>query len=70
MESLQELFEIANEWAEKDPKAARLTGYIAQVINSLASNYDEVRFNEQMKELEQMIEEARAWKAKHAQEKA
>jgi len=70
MQSLQELFEIASEWAEMDPKAARLAGYIAQVINSLAGSYDEVRFNEQMRELERMIEEARAWKAKHAQGKA
>ena len=70
MGSLQELFEIANEWAERDPKAARLAGYIAQVINSLADSCDEVRFNEQLRELDEMIEEARAWKAKHAQEKA
>jgi len=34
MLSLQELFQTVSEWAEKDPKAVGIAGYIAQVLNS------------------------------------
>jgi hypothetical protein len=44
----------------------RVCAYIAQVINSLASSYDEIRINEALRELDALIEEAqkRAGKAK------
>jgi len=38
---------------------AKICAYIAQVINTLANSYDETRFNEQMKQLEEMIAEAK-----------
>jgi len=60
MQSLQELFETVNEWAEKDPKAMRIAGYIAQVLNSLARSYEERRFNDALRELERLIEQAKA----------
>ncbi|MGC8999179.1 MAG: hypothetical protein ACP5JW_07340 [Candidatus Bathyarchaeia archaeon] len=65
MQSLQELFEIASEWAGKgDAKAARLAGYIAQVMNSLASSYEATKFQEDLRLLDQLIEEAKARREK------
>jgi hypothetical protein len=37
----------------------KVAAYIAQVINSLANSYDEVRLSEQMKELKELIEIAK-----------
>ncbi|MEM3788296.1 MAG: hypothetical protein QXN95_00305 [Candidatus Bathyarchaeia archaeon] len=37
----------------------KVAGYIAQVINSLASSYDEVRLNEQLRRLRELIEAAK-----------
>ncbi len=65
MQSLQELYEIASEWVGRgDPKAARLAGYIAQVINSLASSYEATKFQEDLQLLDQLIEEAKARREK------
>ena len=66
---LTSLFKTARDMAhsaEGEGRQAwmRVCAYIAQVINSLANSYDEVRFNKQMSELEQMIEEARRKTAK------
>lgn len=59
---LEKLFTLSKEMAqsaENKEDWIRICGYIAQVINSLVNSYDEVRFNEQMKELEQLIEIAK-----------
>ncbi|MBS7656634.1 hypothetical protein KEJ33_01770, partial [Candidatus Bathyarchaeota archaeon] len=37
----------------------KIAGYIAQVINSVTNSFDEVRFNEDMKRLRDMIEAAK-----------
>jgi phosphosulfolactate phosphohydrolase-like enzyme len=37
----------------------KIAGYIAQVINSLADSYDEVRLNEQLKRLKELVEAAK-----------
>jgi len=47
------------ESAENRDDWVRIAGYIAQVINSLANSYDETRFNEDMKRLEEMIKRAK-----------
>ncbi len=70
IQSLKELFEIASEWAKRDPKAARLAGYIAQVMNSLARSYEERELNDDIRELERMIEQAKAWLEAKEQEEA
>ena len=62
IDELERLFLYAKDMArtaENREAWMKICGYIAQVINSLADSYDEVRFNKQMHELEQMIEEAR-----------
>jgi len=59
---LERLFTLARsmaETAENREEWAKICAYIAQTIKSLADSYDEVRFNEQMKELEQLIEQAK-----------
>jgi hypothetical protein len=42
----------------------RLVGFMAQTINSLLKVYDEVKLNEDLKELQRLIQEAKEWKAK------
>ena len=59
---LEKLFIIARKMAESAENRddwVRIAGYIAQVINSLANSYDETRFNEDMKRLEEMIKRAK-----------
>jgi hypothetical protein len=59
---LERLFQIAKdmaETAENQEDWIRVAVFIAQTINSLAKSYDETRFNEQMKELERLIEQAK-----------
>ena len=59
---LEKLFIIARKMAESAENKddwVRIAGYIAQVINSLANSYDETRFNEDMKRLEEMIQRAK-----------
>jgi hypothetical protein len=59
---LERLFQIARqeaETAENREDWIKIASYVAQTIKSLADSYDEVRFNEQMKELEQLIEQAK-----------
>ncbi len=61
---LSKLFAIARDMAqfsEGEERRAwmKICSYIAQIINSLTNSYDEVRFNEQMKELDEMIDEAK-----------
>ena len=59
---LEKLFIIARRMAESAENRddwVRIAGYIAQVINSLANSYDETRFNENMKRLEEMIRRAK-----------
>jgi len=58
---LEELFTYAKQMlkATQDEAWARVAAYTAQVINSLANSFDEVRLNEQMKELERLIEIAK-----------
>ena len=55
---LERLFEMAaNEAknAENREDWMKVAGFIAQVINSLTKAYDEVRFNENMKKLRELI---------------
>jgi len=59
---LERLFQIAKQMAETAENSedwVRICAFIAQTINSLAKSYDETRFNEQMKELEMLIEQAK-----------
>jgi hypothetical protein len=59
---LERLFQIAKAMAENAENRedwVRIAGFIAQTINGLAKSYDETRFNEEMKELEQLIEQAK-----------
>jgi hypothetical protein len=59
---LERLFQIAKQMAETVENSEdwiRIAAFIAQTINSLAKSYDETRFNEQMKELERLIEQAK-----------
>ena len=59
---LEKLFMIARKMAESAENRddwVRIAGYIAQVINSLAKAYDETKFNEDMKRLEEMIRRAK-----------
>lgn len=59
---LEHLFSLAKMMAQTSDNRedwVKICGYIAQTINSLANSYDEVRFNEQIKELEQLIEAAK-----------
>jgi len=61
---LERLFQYAkaiaySEEAENRDAWVKVCAYIAQIINSLANSYDEVRFNEQMKELDELIERAK-----------
>lgn len=59
---LEKLFNYAKKMAETADNSedwVRICTFIAQTINSLAKSYDEVRLNEQMKELEKLIEEAK-----------
>jgi hypothetical protein len=59
---LEKLFTLARDMARAADNREdwiKICGYIAQVINSLAKSYDEVRFNEQMKELKELIETAK-----------
>jgi len=58
---LEEIFTYAKQMlrATQEEAWARVAAYTGQVINSLANSYDEVRFNEQMKELERLIEKAK-----------
>jgi hypothetical protein len=59
IESLQELFERVGRWAKDDPEAARLAGYIAQVLNGLAKSYEAYELNEDLRELQSLIERAK-----------
>lgn len=55
---LEQLFEMAiNEarTAENRDDWMKVASYIAQVINSLARSYDEVKFNEDMQKLRELI---------------
>jgi len=56
--TLEELFEEASR-ALDDPEYIRLAGYIAQVINSLTKAYDEYEFEGGLRELQELIEEAK-----------
>ena len=59
---LEKLFMIARKMAESAENRddwVRIAGYIAQVINSLTKAYDEVRFNEDMQRLREMIRRAK-----------
>jgi hypothetical protein len=59
---LEKLFHIAKsiaETAENREDWFKISAYIAQTIKSIADSYDEIRFNEQMKELEMLIEQAK-----------
>jgi pyruvate carboxylase len=64
IQSLQELFETASRWAKGDSDAMKLAGYIAQVLNNLAKSYDERRFNDDLKELERLMQQAKGLKQK------
>ncbi|MCL6579630.1 MAG: hypothetical protein K6T73_09650 [Candidatus Bathyarchaeota archaeon] len=64
MQSLQELFETVSRWAGSDPESMRIAGYIAQVLNNLAKSYEERRFNDDLKELERLIQQAKELKEK------
>jgi Icc-related predicted phosphoesterase len=67
---LQQLFNLSKQMAktaENPEDWVKICGYIAQVINSLSNAYDEVRFNEQMRELENLIEEAKRRSGKASQ---
>jgi hypothetical protein len=59
IQSLQELFETASRWAEEDSDAMRIAGYIAQVLNNLAKSYEERQFNNDLKEIESLIQQAK-----------
>ncbi|MEM2370699.1 MAG: hypothetical protein QXO15_01015 [Nitrososphaerota archaeon] len=59
LEHLFSLSKMMAQSADNREDWIKICGYIAQVINSLANSYDEVRFNEQMKELENLIEDAK-----------
>ena len=58
---LEKIFDYSSRMAKatQDEAWMKFAGYVAQVINSLANSYDEVRFNEQLKELKQLIERAK-----------
>jgi hypothetical protein len=64
MQGLQEIFETADRWAKSDPEAMRIAGYIAQVLNNLAKSYEERQFNDDLKELERLIQQAKGLKQK------
>ncbi|MEM3579290.1 MAG: hypothetical protein QXK47_02360 [Candidatus Bathyarchaeia archaeon] len=62
IQELEKLFTYSKRMAETADNSedwVKICTFIAQTINSLARSYDEVRLNEQMKELEQLIEEAK-----------
>jgi hypothetical protein len=61
---LQELFENASRWAKEDSDAMKVAGYIAQVLNNLAKSYEERQFNDDLKELERLIQQAKGLKQK------
>lgn len=65
--SLEELFEMATELAKnkeldlKDRQFwTRIAAYICQVINSVATGFDERQIDVQLDELERLVIEARA----------
>jgi predicted transcriptional regulator len=59
MQNLQELFETVSKWAKEDPEAMKIAGYMAQVLNNLAKSYEERQFNDDLKELERLIQQAK-----------
>jgi hypothetical protein len=64
IQGLQEIFETASRWADEDTEAMRIAGYIAQVLNNLAKSYEERQFNDDLKELERLIQQAKGLKQK------
>ena len=62
MQGLQEIFETANRWAKSDPEAMRIAGYVAQVLNNLAKSYEERQFNDDLRELERLMQQAKGLK--------
>ncbi len=59
IKNLQELFETVSKWAKEDPEAMKIAGYMAQVLNNLAKSYEERQFNDDLKELERLIQQAK-----------
>jgi hypothetical protein len=59
IQGLQEIFETASRWADDDPEAMRIAGYIVQVLNNLAKSYEERQFNNDLKEIESLIQQAK-----------
>lgn len=67
LEGLEELFDLAQAMAKSQNVKlkqrqiwARIAAYIAQIINSVASGFDERQINADLDELERLIDEARA----------
>ena len=66
LEGLEELFDLAQAMAKSQNVKlkqrqiwARIAAYIAQIINSVASGFDERQINADLDELERLIDEAR-----------
>lgn len=67
LKGLEELFKIAKKMAkskkmeiEQRQMWARVAAYIAQVVNSVASSFDEKQIDKDLDELERLINEAKA----------
>jgi hypothetical protein len=67
LNGLEELFKIARKMAQSKKMEivqrqmwARVAAYIAQVINSVASSFDERQIDKDLDELERLIDEAKA----------
>lgn len=62
IEELERLFLFARDMARTADNRedwVKICSYIAQTINGIANSFDEVRFNEQVRELESLIEQAK-----------
>ena len=73
LEGLEELFDLAQAMAKSQNVKlkqrqiwARIAAYIAQIINSVASGFDERQINADLDELERLVNVARA-KAKNGE---
>jgi len=67
LEGLEELFDLAQSMAKSNNVKlkqrqiwTRIAAYIAQIINSVASGFDERQINADLDELERLVSEARA----------
>ena len=62
LEALEELFDMAKNLAKNKGRQiwTRIAAYICQVINSVASGFDERQIDVQLDELERLINEARS----------